>query len=371
MRRPFAPALIAAVLALLVLLVPALARAQTFPQLTGRVVDGANILPADEKARMEQKLAALETQSQRQLVVVTLPDLQGYDISDYGYQLGRHWGLGDKQRNDGAILIVAPKERKVRIEVGYGLEGTITDGLSSVIIQQQILPRFKAGDMPGGIEAGADALVQQLTLPADQAAAVAAQADVQAAKAAPRQQGIDPGAIVFAGFIILFIVIPAIRRAKGGRSYNGGSGLGPLIVFDALSHLADRGGGGGGWGGGGGSDWGGGGGFSGGADRHDQVRGDLAAAVVAAIAALAGARADPPCPRPRPGGHLLSRGDRTAHDRAHRHPDLPVAGRTSRGDRGGRGHCHESGARGVGRGDGGDVDRAEDRPHGRRADRGR
>ncbi len=261
LRHPRPSALIAAALALLALLVPALARAQTFPQLTGRVVDAANILPADEKARLEQKLAALEQQSQRQLVVATVSDLQGYDISDYGYQLGRHWGLGDKQRNDGAILLIAPKERKVRIEVGYGLEGTITDGLSTIIIQQQILPRFKAGDMPGGIEAGADALVQQLTLPADQAAAVAAQADKQAARAAPRQRGIDPGAIVFAGFIILFFVIPAIRRARGGRRYDGGSGLGPLIVFEALSHMSGRGGG---WGGGGGTDWGGGGGFSGG-----------------------------------------------------------------------------------------------------------
>ena len=255
--------LLAVLIALLAVLAPALTMAQTFPALTGRVVDGANIIPADEKGRLEQKLAALETQSRRQLVVVTLPDLQGYEISDYGYQLGRNWGLGDKQRNDGALLIIAPKERKVRIEVGYGLEAVLTDGLSSIIIQQQILPRFKAGDMPGGIEAGTDAIIQQLTLPADQAAAVAASADQQVVKAKQQGSGIDGQAIFFLIMIVLFVVIPAIRRATGGRRYSGGSGLGPLIVFDALSHMADRGSHGG-WGGGGGSDWGGGGGSFGG-----------------------------------------------------------------------------------------------------------
>ena len=115
--RPLA-AVVALLLALLAVLAPQAALAQTFPALTGRVVDGAHVFPADLAARLDQKLAALETQSRRQLVVATLPDLQGYDIEDYGYRLGRAWGLGDKQRNDGAILIIAPKERKVRIEVG-------------------------------------------------------------------------------------------------------------------------------------------------------------------------------------------------------------------------------------------------------------
>ena len=110
-----------------VLLFSGMATAQTFPALSGRVVDAANIIPADQEARLDQKLAALEQNSKRQLVVTTLPDLQGYEISDYGYQLGRHWGIGDKERNDGALLIIAPKERKVRIEVGYGLEPVLTD----------------------------------------------------------------------------------------------------------------------------------------------------------------------------------------------------------------------------------------------------
>jgi uncharacterized protein len=244
-------------LAALALLAPLAARAEpTFPQLTGRVVDAANVLPPDVEARINQKLTALEAQSGRQVVVATLPDLQGYDIADYGYQLGRHWGIGEKDKNTGALLIVAPRERKVRIEVGYGLEGTLTDGLSSLIIQQQIVPRFKAGDLPGGIEAGTDALLTQLALPPEQARQVAAQANAQAA--APRAPGVDPGTVFFIIIFVLFFVLPALRRGFGGRRYRGGSGLGPLIVFDALSHM-NRGGGG--WGGGG---FGGGGGFSGG-----------------------------------------------------------------------------------------------------------
>ncbi|KEY97607.1 methanol dehydrogenase, partial [Sphingomonas sp. BHC-A] len=128
------------------------AQAQTFPKLTGRVVDDAALLSPQQEQALTDKLAALERQSGRQLVVATLPDLQGYDISDYGYRLGRAWGIGDKEKNEGALLIVAPNERKVRIEVGYGLEGIMTDALSSQIIRNAITPRFKAGDLPGGID---------------------------------------------------------------------------------------------------------------------------------------------------------------------------------------------------------------------------
>lgn len=228
------------------------ALAQDFPALTGRVVDGANILPPDIESQLTAKLAGLETQSRRQLVVVTLPGLQGYEISDYGYRLGRHWGIGDKGRNDGALLIVAPTERKVRIEVGYGLEPVLTDGLSHLIIQNDILPRFKAGDMPGGIVAGADAIIRQLTLPPEEAQRIAA-----AANAAPESsEGIPFPMIVWLLFFFLFFVLPIIRTIRGGgRRYHGG-GAGPVIVW----------GGGGSRGGfsGGGSFSGGGGSFGGG-----------------------------------------------------------------------------------------------------------
>ena len=244
------------------LLLPGAALAQTFPVLTGPVVDQADILPPEVEARLSQKLVALKAQSQRELTVVTLKSLEGYESSDYGYRLGRHWKSGDKERNDGAILIIAPNERKLRIEVGYGLEPVLTDGLSSLIINRQIVPRFKAGDMPGGIEAGTDAIIQQLTLPADQAQQVAAQADVQ-----PETKRIPIGAIFWLIIFVLFFVFPLIRRMGGGRRY-GGSGLAQVIVWEVLSAAARGGSGGGGWsgggGGGGGSSWGGGGGSFGG-----------------------------------------------------------------------------------------------------------
>jgi len=196
---------------------PAFASAQTFPSLSGRVVDAAGILPADVERRLADQLEALEQQSRRQLVVVTLPSLQGYEISDYGYRLGRHWGLGDKTRNDGVLLIVAPAERAVRIEVGYGLEPVLTDGLSHLIIAQDILPRFKADDMPGGIMAGTQAIIRQLTLPDDEAQRIAA----EAAKA----EEPSPFEIFIAlAFIFMIFILPLIQRRTGW-------GLGPPAVW--------------------------------------------------------------------------------------------------------------------------------------------
>jgi uncharacterized protein len=128
---------------------PATAAKPVFPTLTGRVVDQANILTPQSKADLTKKLEALETRTSRQLVVVTVPSLQGLEIEDYGYQLGRAWGIGEKKLNTGALLVVAPTERRVRIEVGYGLEGVLTDALSNVILQERVLPRFRAGDVAG------------------------------------------------------------------------------------------------------------------------------------------------------------------------------------------------------------------------------
>src|SRR5579871_6156889 len=153
-----------AALALLFCLVAPVAAAPQFPALSGRVVDAANVLSDATKSDLDQKLAALEAKTSRQLVVVTLASLQGYEISDYGYQLGRAWGIGQKQLNNGVLLIVAPAEHKVRIEVGYGLEPILTDALSEIIIQNAILPDFRKGDYNGGVEQGVDALIQQLSL---------------------------------------------------------------------------------------------------------------------------------------------------------------------------------------------------------------
>ena len=256
-------ALFLSVLALIAASAPA--QAQQFPPLTGPVVDQADVLPPESEARLTQKLVALKQQSQRELVVVTLASLEGYEISDYGYRLGRHWQLGDKQRNDGAILIIAPNERKLRIEVGYGLEPILTDGLSSLIINRQIVPRFKAGDMPGGIEAGTDAIIQQLTLPPDQAQQIAAKAEFQAE---PNTQEFPLGLMIWLLFFFLFFVLPIIRRARRGRRYRS-SGIGPVIVWDVLNAAAHASRSSGGWGssgggGGGGISFGGGGGSFGG-----------------------------------------------------------------------------------------------------------
>lgn len=153
----------ACALALIVLAAaaPSLA-ALTFPKLSGRVVDEANLLSADDKRSLEIDLEGLEQKTSDQLVVVTLPSLQDTSIEDYGYQLGRAWGIGQQGKNNGVLLIVAPNERKVRIEVGYGLEGTLTDALTTLIIQNAILPQFRSGDYVAGIKAGVTDIVDVL-----------------------------------------------------------------------------------------------------------------------------------------------------------------------------------------------------------------
>ena len=140
--------------ALICWIVPAAAAEPTYPQLTGRVVDDASLLSASDIAELDTGLKALEDKSSDQVVVVTLPSLQGLTIEDFGYQLGRHWGIGTKEKDNGVLLIVAPNERKVRIEVGRGLEPLLTDAMSNVIINGAILPRFRSGDYAGGIKDG-------------------------------------------------------------------------------------------------------------------------------------------------------------------------------------------------------------------------
>jgi len=136
--------------------------APEFPKLTGRVVDNAQYLSADVQAQLSQQLKAHEDASGNQLVVVTLENLQGYSIEEFGYQLGREWGIGQKGENNGALLVVARDERKVRIEVGYGLEGVLTDAVSANIIHSIILPAFKQQQFQRGISDGVTAIIQAL-----------------------------------------------------------------------------------------------------------------------------------------------------------------------------------------------------------------
>lgn len=152
----------ALLLLLLILASPALASGPQFPALTGRVVDDAGILRASTKRQLTDMLAERERATGDQVVVVTLASLQRYPIEEYGYDLGRYWGIGQKGKNNGALLIVAPNEHKVRIEVGYGLEGQLTDAKSRAIIDNYILPSFKRGDFNFGILAGATEMVRAL-----------------------------------------------------------------------------------------------------------------------------------------------------------------------------------------------------------------
>ena len=228
---------VVAILALMLLAAPAVA-APNFPQLTGRVVDNAAVIPADVEARIEGKLAALEEKTTDQFVVVTLSSLQGYEIADFGYQLGRHWGIGQAEKDNGLLLIVAPNEREVRFEVGYGLEGTMTDALTRVIIENAILPRFRADDMAGGIERGVDDAIQVLTGDA---------AELQ--ELASRRPADEVWWLPLLPFLLFaaFIIIVNVVRYNTGRSLWFPSGSGSSS--------------GGSWSSGGGSS---GGGFSGG-----------------------------------------------------------------------------------------------------------
>ena len=221
-----------------------------FPALTGRVVDNAQMIEPAVREQLAQQLQAHEQATGEQLVVVTLTNLQGTSIDDFGYQLGRYWGIGQKDKNNGALLIVARDERKLRIEVGYGLEDRLTDAQSSVIINQVITPAFKSGNFSKGISDGVAAMLVVLGgNPLDEpATAIGPGGD-----AASDFAGQHPGLVVL--LIVLFILTVFVCQMlgilpSGGRGGGGGMGGGGF--------------GGGGFGGGSGGGFGGGGGSFGG-----------------------------------------------------------------------------------------------------------
>lgn len=213
--------------------------ALTFPALTGRVVDSAQMIDPAVREQLTQQLQALEQTSGDQIVVVTVPDLQGVPIEDYGYQLGRHWGIGQKGKDNGALLIVARDERQLRIEVGYGLEGVLTDAQSWVIINQVIAPAFKTGNFSKGISDGVAAMLQ--VVGGDPLAVPAHVADANFAK--------DNPVFSIGLFIMLLVVLWLCNRM--------GLPVGAILL--AILSSSGRGGGGGG-----GGFRGGGGGFGGG-----------------------------------------------------------------------------------------------------------
>ncbi|HMI41723.1 MAG TPA: TPM domain-containing protein, partial [Sphingomicrobium sp.] len=224
--------------------------AQTFPPLTGRVVDQADLLQPAQEAELDAKLATLEQQSGRQLVVATVKSLEGRPIEDYGYRLGRAWGIGQKGKDDGVVLLVAPNERKVRIETGYGARVFLTDAVSSVIIRNAITPRFKAGDFAGGINGGVDAISEMMRLPAAEAQKRAAQIGASEASRSRGQGGVGVVPVAFWIMIMAFVILSMVRRVGGGKRYRRGGGDNLGIILWGLSEAAraaSRGGGGGGW----------------------------------------------------------------------------------------------------------------------------
>lgn len=252
-RRPLVIVARAGLAGLWLALAPAATFAQelTFPAFTGYVVDQADVLPPDAERALTDKLAAFQRTTGHQFAVATVPSLQGTSAEDYGNRLFRTWKLGDATRNDGALLLVAPNERRVRIEVGYGLEGDLTDAVSRLIIENAILPRFRAGDIPGGVARGADDVMAVFSGHAE---------DFKARAAEVREEPPLLATLFMAAFVLffLYVFLRSLRSAPlNGRRRRaapwiiGGPGMGGGF------------GGGGGWSGGGGFG-GGGGGSSGG-----------------------------------------------------------------------------------------------------------
>ena len=232
------------------LLICAALAATNFPALTGRVVDDAHILSPVAIADLERKLADLEQKSGIQLVVATVPSLDGQEIEPYANGLFRAWKLGEAKQNNGALLLIAPKERRMRIEVGYGLEGTLTDAVSSLIIANAIAPRFKAGDYSGGVTRGVDDIITALTT--DSAEWKPKPTDMRAEHEASLLDTLAP----FLIFLFIMFVMSRVARRGGGN-----------VVFIPMGMGGGfgRGGFGGGFGGGGfGGGFSGGGGSSGG-----------------------------------------------------------------------------------------------------------
>lgn len=223
--------------------------ADTYPALTGRVVDAANVIPAAARETLDAKLKTLEDKSGIQLEVATVPSLGGSEIEPYANGLFRFWKLGEAKANNGVLLLVAPNEHKVRIEVGYGLEGTLTDALSKVIIANAMVPRFKAGDYAGGAERGTDDIISVLTTDS---------ADWQK-RPELRAQDDGSGLDALMPFLVMGVFVIVILYLNRQTALRAGGHQGGGIVFLPT--------GGSGWGsgfGGGGSFGGGGGGFSGG-----------------------------------------------------------------------------------------------------------
>jgi len=234
----------------------------------GPILDAANIIAPADKAALDAKLRAYNEATGRAIIVATVPSLDGMEIEDYAQQLAETWGIGGKESENGLLFLIAPNERRLRIATGRGLQERMTDIMSGRIIRDVVTPRFKAGDLSGGIVAGVDAIIAQLDMDPAQAKAI------EEAEMARRAQGADEAAPAIAGilFWIAMIVFFAFIFGRGGRGrrYRGhggvGSTVGNVVLWTALNAAMNSGGRshGGGWSGGGGFGGGGGGGGFGG-----------------------------------------------------------------------------------------------------------
>ncbi len=227
--------------------------AANYPSLTGRVVDQANIIPPSTRSAIETKLKDLEEKSGIQLVVASVDSLDGLDVETYANGLFRSWKLGEAKKNNGVLFLVAPNQRKMRIEVGYGLEGMLTDALSKIILTSAVAPRFKAGDFGAGVERGVEGIIEVLS---------GDSAEWTKRARGPQSTNFDQLSPLIFFALFLFIVVWMARSARGRpgayRRYRRG---GPMIVLPPSGHWGDNSWGHDSWGGG---DWSGGGGFSGG-----------------------------------------------------------------------------------------------------------
>lgn len=274
MRQGRLAALLLTLVATLLLVSPAWA--QDFPKLTGPVVDQADILTPDQEAVLDGKLRGLLTTTQRQMNIVTVNSLDGYEASDYAIRLGEHWQLGDKARDDGLILLIAPNERQMFIATGRGTEVYVTDAFAGRIVRNVLRPAFREGDFFGGIDKATDQLIAQMQLSPEEAAALAKQA---AEEEAAEASDIDIGNVIFWLLIFFFVILPLIRSfARAGKKHKSkrkkpwdddddddwGGGWGSPIIVWGGGGSGGSSGGGFDWGGGGGGGWSGGGGSFGG-----------------------------------------------------------------------------------------------------------
>ena len=231
---------------------------QTYPPKSNTLVtDYTNTLSEGDRQQLENKLVAFDDSSSTQIAIVLIKSVGDYDIAEYAVGLGRNWGIGQKGKNNGLLILAAIDDHKVTIQTGYGLEGAVPDAITSQIIENDIKPHFRQNDYYGGLDAATSDIIKY------------SKGEYKADKKAQQQKDKDNsggGGIIFFIIIVVVIIIIVFRGrggGGGGQIIGGRGGASPFWWFLAGDILGGSGRGGGGWGGGGSSGGGGGGGFGG------------------------------------------------------------------------------------------------------------